>query len=243
MQIEIAIEDASHALKAEQLGATRIELCANLAEGGLTPSVGLARATVLQTKLPVYAMLRPRTGNFTYTDLEIEQILFDLEALSFTGIKGIVFGALTEDAYIDEKLVTMLKQKSQESGLGFTFHRAIDACKKPMEAIDFLSNIGVEQILTSGGATTAPQGIFLIEEFIKRAAGKLDVVAGSGINAKNILPLWDAGVRSFHCTAQRVFQNPDRHKLTALGFAKEFHFDEVKVDQLVRTLTQMQMLE
>lgn len=231
IEIEIALEDPSHATGLEALGVHRVELCANLAEGGLTPTVGQARAVVAATSLPVYAMLRPRAGNFTYTSMEVEQLMMDFEALATTGIAGVVFGALRADGSLDEDVVDRVLRAAREAGLGFTFHRAIDVSYDPEVVLWQLHRMGVDRVLTSGGARVAPSGLQALRYWstLKECPA---LMAGSGVHAEVVPALWHAGIRQFHCTARRPM-SLGRDPEISLGFADRWVFDEEKVRALV----------
>lgn len=227
IEIEIALEEARHAEGLHALGVDRIELCENLAEGGLTPSFGRAREVVASTPLPVYAMLRPRAGNFHYSSSEQHQMLLDLEMLSRTGIRGIVVGALTEEGMLDEHFMTLVTAKAKQHNLGITFHRAFDVCKNPEAVLNTLVELGVERILTSGFQPKVdPQGL---EKVIKWASGRIEIQAGSGVHAEVASSLKEVGVTAFHCTARKWSASDD----DSFGFEGEWKRDEDKIKALV----------
>ncbi len=227
IEIEIALEEARHAKGLHALGVDRIELCENLAEGGLTPSFGRAREVVAATPLPVYAMLRPRAGNFHYSSSEQHQILLDLEMLSRTGIRGIVVGALTGEGMLDERFMSLVINKAKQHNLGITFHRAFDVCKDPEAVLNTLVQLGVERILTSGFQPKVdPQGLAKV---IKWASGRIEIQAGSGVHAEVASSLKEVGVTAFHCTARKWSASDD----DSFGFEGEWKRDEDKIKALV----------
>ncbi len=226
IEIEIALEEARHVEGLHALGVDRIELCENLAEGGLTPSFGRAREVVAATSLPVYAMLRPRAGNFHYSSSEQHQMLLDLEILSRTGIRGIVVGALTGEGLLDERFMTLVTHKAKQHNLGITFHRAFDVCKDPEAVLQTLIDIGVERILTSGFQPKVdPQGLAQIMSWAKN---RIQIQAGSGVNAEVVPSLKEVGVRAFHCTA-RYWSAPEKNPF---GFEGEWKRDNEKISAL-----------
>ncbi len=238
-KIEIAIEEASHASQLNDLGIDRIELCANLAEGGITPTLGQAAEVVSQTQVPVYAMLRPRSGDFTYSPSEQKQLLFDLEAMANTGIAGVVFGALKSDGKLDYAFVAKVFKRAQDLGLGTTFHRAFDACSHPFQALEALIDMGVERVLTSGGATFALQGKDQLKEVQLRADGRIEIMAGAGVNAEVLPSLWSIGIRSFHSTARRLTYLASNEQLSHLGFDRRWMLDKRKVHHMVTKVKEL----
>lgn len=231
-EIEIALEEADHAIGLSKLGVHRIELCANLSEGGLTPTVGQAKQVVQATSLPVYAMLRPRAGNFTYTEVEKEQILDDFAALSQTGIQGVVFGALSPANELDIDFCSAVVERARYLGLGTTFHRAIDAARQPVVIAQQLVELGVNRVLTSGGHPTVREGVVGIEALVAKFSRDISVQAGSGVNANTAGLLWSAGVRSFHMTARKF----DRQLEDSLGFESRWVRDVEKIAALREVL-------
>ena len=227
IEIEIALEEARHAEGLHALGVDRIELCENLAEGGLTPSFGRAREVVAATHLPVYAMLRPRAGNFHYSSSEQHQMLLDLEMLSKTGIRGVVVGALTGEGLLDERFMALVTDKAKQHNLGITFHRAFDVCKDPEAVVQTLIDLGVERILTSGFQPKVdPQGL---AKTLRWASGRIQIQAGSGVHAEVVPGLKEVGVTAFHCTARKWSASDD----DSFGFEGEWKRDEDKIKALV----------
>ena len=227
IEIEIALEEARHAEGLHALGVDRIELCENLAEGGLTPSFGRAREVVAATPLSVYAMLRPRAGNFHYSSSEQHQMLLDLEMLSKTGIRGVVVGALTGEGMLDERFMSLVTAKAKQHNLGITFHRAFDVCKDPAAVLQTLIDLGVDRILTSGFQPKVdPQGL---AKTLRWASGSIQIQAGSGVNAEVAPRLKEVGVTAFHCTARKWSASDD----DSFGFEGEWKRDEDKIKALV----------
>ena len=231
-EIEIAIEEPGHAAQLIDLGVHRIELCSNLAEGGLTPSAAQIEMAVDVSDLPVYVMLRPRAGDFTYNRLEKHMMLEELKILSDYGASGIVFGALDGGRNIDADFVELVAQFSQDYGLAMTFHRAFDACARPETAMELLVELGVERILTSGFAPTAAEGLPALKDLCDQAAGRIDIQAGSGVSAAVVDDLWAAGVRSYHCTARTKIAAREGSVEARLGFGDYWSLDTKKIENL-----------
>jgi copper homeostasis protein len=199
--IELCLEDVAHAIRAEQLGANRIELCANLIEGGTTPSYGMIKSCVDHVEIPVHVMLRCRAGNFDYTPHELDIMLHDAEAAAGLGARGVVFGFLKPDLSLDVKKTEKMVQKCHGLGLKMTFHRAIDVCQNPMDAAKIIAGLGVENLLTSGAALTAPKGLGLIKAYVEEIGDQINILAGCGINSRNVRQIVEAGVRDIHFTS------------------------------------------
>jgi|TARA_B110000027_G_scaffold41121_1_gene45361 copper homeostasis protein len=226
-EIEIAVEEATHATLLKEWGVDRIELCANLAEGGLTPTFGQSLEVVRATELPVYVMLRARAGDFQYSTSEKRQMLADLERLATSGIQGVVFGALNPNKTVDQDFCDSLINRAKKLGLGTTFHRAFDACVNPEKAIEFLINRGVDRILTSGFQPSVQQGMHGIAQTLAQAKGRISIQAGAGVNAAIASELWRTGIRAFHATARYWEQEEQR-----LGFEGRWMPDEEKIKAL-----------
>ncbi len=155
--VEVCIDSIQSLSIAQQAGADRIELCASLKLGGLTPSKGTLYQAMQQARVPVYAIIRPREGDFVYTSDEAEVMLRDIAAARQAGCQGVVIGALRPDGALDLTLLDAMLTEAR--GMGVTFHRAFDHCTEPMAALDALvARPAVERILTSGGAPHAMQG-------------------------------------------------------------------------------------
>ena len=227
IEIEIALEEARHAEGLHALGVDRGGRRENLAVGGLTPSFGRAREVVAATPLPVYAMLRPRAGNFHYSSSEQHQMLLDFEMLTKTGIRGVVVGALTGEGMLDERFMTLVTAKAKQHNLGITFHRAFDVCKAPDAVLHALVEMGVERILTSGFKPTVhPQGL---AQILSWAEGRIQIQAGSGVRAEVAPSLKEVGITAFHCTA-RKWSAPEED---TFGFEGHWERDEDKIKALV----------
>ncbi|MGL5870009.1 copper homeostasis protein CutC [Clostridium chrysemydis] len=164
-------------------GANRIELCDNLLEGGTTPSIGTIKKAKEDIDIPINVIIRPRGGNFTYNEDEIEIMLEDIKVCKEIGVNGIVFGILDENGKIDIKNSKRLLEEAK--GLNATFHMAFDEIKDKKEAIDILVSLGVDRILTKGGDNSALENLDTIKELIEYADGKIILMPGGGVNKDN----------------------------------------------------------
>ncbi len=197
---EICIDSPSGAIAAERAGANRVELCANLLEGGTTPSLGLMEATIARTKLPVQVMIRPRGGDFLYSEVEVDMMLRDIAAAKAARAGGVVFGCLTADGDIDASLAQRLIGAARP--LSVTFHRAFDVARDPERSLEVLIGLGIERLLTSGQEPNALEGAPLIRRLIERAAGRLIVMPGGGITPRNVARvLRETGAAEIHFAA------------------------------------------
>ena len=198
--LEICVEDAVGLQTAQRPGVSRIELCSALALGGLTPSAGLMHLAAKST-VPVYAMIRPREGGFVFAEAEIDQMLADINAARAAGLAGVVLGASLDDHTLD---IATLKRLSEAAGsMGRTLHRVFDLTPNPLMAVDQAVELGFERILTSGQAISAPKGHSVLKNIVHHAAGRIEIMAGSGVrvgNARDLLR--DTGVTSLHASCR-----------------------------------------
>ncbi|HTG57687.1 MAG TPA: copper homeostasis protein CutC [Niabella sp.] len=185
--LEIATSDFESTRNAVEGGADRIELCANLGEGGTTQSYGVIKKCRESFDVKIYPIIRVRGGDFFYTEEEFGCMLYDALQCKELGCDGIVIGFLNRDASIDIRRAARLVEAVYP--LGVTFHRAFDRCKAPFEALEQLVNIGCERVLTSGQQLTAPEGAGLIAELNMVANGRIIIMPGSGVRENNLLAL------------------------------------------------------
>lgn len=181
--LEICVDSVASSLAAQAGGADRLELCANLVEGGVTPAMGLVRTVLRHVQLPVHAMVRPRGGDFLYSAAEQEVMREDVLALKSAGVHGLVLGCLAADGGIDEGLLRELV--SLASPLPVTFHRAIDVSRDPCKAVRACVRCGVQRILSSGGAVEALEGAGMLRMMLEAAGGKCALAAGGGVTEAN----------------------------------------------------------
>jgi copper homeostasis protein len=182
--VEAAVDTLQSALTAERAGAGRIELCASLSDGGTTPSAGMIAAVTERCRIPVFVLVRPRGGDFVYSDAEVGIMLRDIQLAKSLGAKGIVTGALDANAKIDVQKTRELVHIAK--GLPVTFHRAFDYAANLGEALDMLIDAKVSRVLTSGGANTALEGAPRISALVKQAAGRIAIIAGGGVRESNV---------------------------------------------------------
>lgn len=197
------MDSVASAINAENGGACRIELCANLMEGGTTPSLGMFQVVKSKVIIPVFVMIRPRGGDFLYTDNEYEVMKTDLKVFKDARADGFVFGFLEMDGAIDYSRCKELHELA--APLPVTFNRAIDMCNNIFSALHTLVELKFERVLTSGGALTALDGAPILEKMVQEARGTIIVVPAGGINEDNLERILQLGVKEFHCSA-RIYQ-------------------------------------
>ena len=185
--LEICVDSIASALAASKGGASRLEVCDNLIDGGTTPSIGLIKTLLKKTNLPIHAMVRPRGGDFLYSSDELDVMRGDIKALVKASAHGIVLGVLTADGKIDEAILKEFVEKA--APLEVTFHRAIDVSANPIDAIKACVRCGCHRVLTSGGAPTAPDGIATLRQMVDAAGGQLIIAAGGGVSESNCASL------------------------------------------------------
>ena len=201
--LEIASFTIESAIAAEKAGADRIELCDNPNDGGTTPSYGMLVLAKACLSIPVFPMIRPRGGDFLYTETSFEIMRKDVKLCRELGFEGVVMGMLTKDGNIDEMNVSKLIALAYP--MEVTFHRAFDRVRDPFESLEKLISIGVQRILTSGLKPTALDGIELISTLVKQANGRISIMPGSGVRDTNLLEIKQrSGAQEFHTAARKL---------------------------------------
>lgn len=185
--IEICLEDAVSVIAAEKGGADRVELCSDLFEGGLTPTIGTVRTVKRNTHIPFNCMIRPRGGDFCYSDIEFEVMKEDIRAFKAEGVNGIVFGILTPEGEVDMERSRELIELARP--LSVTFHRAFDMTRDAFSSLEKLIDLGVDRVLTSGQEATVPEGADLLAELVEKAGDRIIVMPGCGITERNFAKL------------------------------------------------------
>jgi len=211
IKLEIMAASIESALSAQKGGADRVELCDNFSVGGTTPSPGLIQLAVDLLDIDVYVMIRPRGGDFFYSELEYKVMKNNVQFCKSIGAAGIVFGILNSDGSIDTRRVKDLLKLAHP--MKVTFHRAFDMVKDPFDSLEKLIDLGVDTILTSGQKSSAWEGRELIRELVQKADGRIDIIAGAGINESNIKKLIDfTGVTQCHSSAKVIAKSKMSYK-------------------------------
>ncbi|SFK42763.1 copper homeostasis protein [Pseudovibrio ascidiaceicola] len=233
MKLEVCVDTIAGLNAAVAGGADRIELCSCLAMGGLTPSVGLMELAA-KAPIPVYAMIRPRGGNFIFSPQEVDQMKREIDAARNTNLAGVVLGANQHSNALDDNLLKNLIDHA--NGLGVTLHRVIDLAPDLIEATHIAVELGFERILSSGSAYKAIDGIEKLAAMHQAAAGRLSVMPGSGVNTQTALSILQAAdFTEIHAGCGTTY--PQDQRLLDFGFesAGEKHTDE----KLVRSLKEL----
>ena len=183
MIIEIAVFNLESAIVAYNAGAHRIELCSGIAGGGLTPSAATMRLAKKYVKIPIHVMIRPREGDFCYSEKEFETMLLDIAAAKIVGMEGIVAGILNPDGSVDTERMAVVVNSA--APMNVTFHRAFDMSNNLEKAMESVISIGCTRILTSAGRQTAIEGLEKLTSLVDKAGDRIIIIPGSGINLDN----------------------------------------------------------
>ncbi|GAB2764885.1 copper homeostasis protein CutC [Rhabdobacter roseus] len=215
MQVEVCAYSLESCLNAQAAGAHRVELCGGLGEGGTTPSAGLIGLVRERVELALYVMVRPRGGDFVYDALEEEVIRRDIDVAKKYGADGVVLGVLTAQGQVDVVRTRALIDYAQP--LGVTFHRAFDLTPDPLEALERVIEAGAERILTSGQRASAPEGLDVLRQLVIAASGRIEIMAGGGVNAGNAAQLAATGIQALHLTGKAF--RPGRQQYFPAGIS------------------------
>lgn len=199
--LEIAVFNIESAVAATAAGAERLELCENPYEGGTTPSYGFLKTVTKLISIPVFPIIRPRGGDFLYTNAEFKQICYDIELCNDLGFKGVVSGILLADGTIDYKRTCQMVKLADT--MQFTFHRAFDRAINPQQALETVIETGASRILTSGQTPDAFDGKELIQQLVEIAGNRIIIMPGSGVRSNNIKALKTfTAANEFHSSAR-----------------------------------------
>ena len=223
--VEVCVDSVESARAAEAGGASRLELCDNLHEGGTTPSPGLIATVCERVRIPVHVLIRPRGGDFLYDDDELRVMLGDIAFAKAVGAQGVVLGALIADGAVDDRITRTLVEAARP--LSITFHRAFDLVRDPFEALDTLMALGVDRVLTSGGAPTAVDGLETLAALAWRSEGRGSIIAAGGITEHTAARVvTEAGVSEIHVRASRRRDSAMRFRRQGVSLGKAYSPDE-----------------
>jgi copper homeostasis protein len=237
ISLEVCANSAQSAIAAEAGGASRVELCENLHEGGTTPSYGQIKIARQLVKIPLHILLRPRAGDFLYSDNEYEIIKADLEYCIQAGCEAVVIGILNADGTVDKPRCAQLIQMAKKAGMYVTFHRAFDLCADMFQALEDVIALGCDCILTSGGKTTAIEGASKIAQLIQKAAGRISIMPGGGVSEYNVADLVHfTGATRIHSSArvrrQSAMIYKNTHIIVGSSFNDEYDLDETSAERV-----------
>jgi len=206
--LEVCIDSLESAIAAEQGGAHRLEVCANLSVGGLTPAYTLLTEIRDRSSIPIMMMVRPRPGDFCYQEAELDGMIKSIQQAKEMDLYGVVFGTLLPTGHLDRVAVSKLMEHCD--GLAVTFHRAYDVCTDTNAALDFLLEQGVSRLLTSGKEATAYEGRQHIADLVKAYGSQISIMAGSGLTSDNVLPIVQSTmVREVHGSCKSASSGAD----------------------------------
>lgn len=209
--VEVCVESVAGALAAQEGGADRVELCANLLEGGTTPSAGTIRLARRKLHMAMNVIIRPRGGDFCYSDLEFEVMKQDIALAKEAGADGVVIGLLTPEGDVDAPRTAELIALARP--LSVTFHRAFDMARDPYRALEDLIALGVNRVLTSGQESSVLEGLDLIADLVQRAGERIIIMPGGGINERNIAKIVaQSGAKEVHFAAPTAVESRMRYR-------------------------------
>ena len=203
MLLEVATFSIEAALIAAKAGADRIELCSSPSEGGITPGPGMIYTSRDKVRIPISLMVRPRGGDFLYSDAEFDTMLLDIEIARKAGMDGIVTGILNSEGSIDiERMKSIM---IAAAGMEVTFHRAFDMSANLPESLGILIELGINRVLTSGGSRNVTEGKEMLESLARQSAGRISVMPGGGVNLVNLESMHISGLfQEFHLSARQI---------------------------------------
>lgn len=245
-QLEICCGSYTSAIAAQQAGAHRIELCTGLEEGGLTPSAGLIAAACRLNNIVHHVLIRPRGGDFLYTEEEQNIILDDINRARELGADGVVVGSLLSDGSIDTHFLS--RCVNEALGMHVTFHRAFDLCANPEVALEQIIDCGCTHLLTSGQASTAEKGIPILRSLVAQAAGRIAIMPGCGVNADNAAHIIrETGATNIHASARALKRSAMQfvHSGVSMGSAgaDEYAIKDTSEHEVCRILQALRSID
>ncbi|QIL41841.1 copper homeostasis protein CutC [Pedobacter sp. HDW13] len=238
--LEVCANSYTSALAAQKGGAIRVEFCDNLAEGGTTPSYGQIALAKKNLTIAIWPIIRPRGGDFLYSDIEFELMKEDIIACKSLKCEGVVIGILHADGSIDKARCAELIALAQP--MGVAFHRAFDMSNNMVQALEDLVELKVQRVLTSGGAPNAPLGIEKLAQLVKQANGRIAIMPGAGINEGNIQELiTKTGAKEFHASAKGFVASKMEYRNTEakMGSIEDEYRYELTSEEKVKGLTEI----
>lgn len=239
--LEICSSSTQSALNAQEAGVRRVELCDNLWESGTTPSYGAIKKARELLKIQLFVLIRPRGGDFVYSDLEFEIIKENIQMCKDLGVDGIVSGVLNADNTIDLDRTRELIEFSKP--LPFTFHRAFDVSPDLFQSLEELISLKADRVLTSGGLDNAGDASETITKLNLLAAGEITILPGGGINERNISNLFDTGCSEFHMTGHSICKSPAQEaplNLNGTSDIPELDYLESSVEKIKTVIAQLE---
>lgn len=245
--LECCVDSVESAINAAKGGASRLELCSNLIIGGTTPDVALVKEIRKYSDIRIHALIRPRFGDFCYTEYEMEIMKSQIRALKEAGVEGVVIGVLDADGNLDISKMKELLQNAE--GMSVTLHRAFDMCRDPFQALEEAVSLGIHTILTSGQKASAWEGRKLLCQLMEQADGRIDIMAGAGINAsviEELIPITKGS--SYHMSGKITLDSKMKYRkadvsmgLPSLSEYEIWQTSEEAVREAVQVLEQVEL--
>ncbi|GAB3226250.1 copper homeostasis protein CutC [Spirosoma arcticum] len=242
MTVEVCAYSLQSCLTAQAAGAHRIELCGGRAEGGTTPSAGLIQLARQHLSIPLYVMVRPRGGDFLYTNAEGAVMAADIKLAKKMGADGVVLGLLLDDGTVDVDRTIQLVELAHP--LPVTFHRAFDMSRDPLEALEAVIRTGAVRILTSGQQPSAEAGLPVLRQLVRQANRRIEIMAGAGVNGANATLLIEAGVDALHLSGSARHDSPMIYRQPAVSMASFTlsEYERVEADEeTVRAVVELSL--
>ncbi len=230
LKIEVCVDSVESALGAQEGGADRVELCDNLLEGGTTPSAGAIAVARANLSIKLHVIIRPRGGDFCYSDIEFDIMRHDVAVAKELGADGVVIGILTPDGEVDKARTAELIELARP--LSVTFHRAFDMTRDPFQALEDLIALGVDRILTSGQEPSVIEGLDLIAELVQRAGERVIIMPGGGTERNVGKVVAGSGVREVHVIGPMTVDSPMQYRNPRV-----FMGGELRPPEYARTVT------
>ncbi len=232
--LEVSIEGVDGLLVAQDNGVDRVELCASVLEGGITPSMGMVREALRRARVPVFVIVRPRGGDFLYSEVEFASMREDVIALRELGVPGVVSGCLTAAGEVDAERTAELLQLARP--MSFTFHRAFDMVRDPAQALEVLISLGVDRVLTSGQRATAMEGLDNLKRLGQLAKGRIIVMPCGSLRATNIGQVCrETGLWELHFAAHKMESSGMTHRnphVAMGGTAQDHEYQRTVTDPM-----------
>jgi len=236
MLLEVAVFNIQSALQAQSAGADRLELCENPYDGGTTPSFGMLKTIIEKISIPVFPIIRPRGGDFLYSDEEYEVMKKDILLCKELGFKGAVLGLLHIDGSIDIERTKKLVDSAYP--LQITFHRAFDRAKNPMKSLEQLIQAGCARILTSGQKPNVGNALNMIKDLIEQASNRIIILPGSGVRSNNLEKIMQTGAKEYHSSARKTVATA--MQFTVASMAETLTNTSVDEDEIKKMKTILQ---
>lgn len=243
--LEGCVDSVESAVIATKAGANRLELCGNLMIGGTTPTKAVYEAVREHCQNRVHVLIRPRFGDFCYSDTEFQICVREVKQFRELGADGVVIGILRPDGTLNLEQMKQLREEAQD--MSVTLHRAFDVCADPYQTLEEAIHLKIHTILTSGQRNTCLEGMDCIRRLKEQSGGRIDIMAGSGVNSKVIRPLvQETGITSFHMSGKKVLDSPMHYRKKevhmGLDSLSEYEIWQTDAEQIQKAVKELKLL-